>query len=228
MIKHWFTADLHLFHNNIIKYCNRSKYMNEQERKLYVEHYDELKISNESTNLMNHDLIGQINLRACKDDHLWILGDVGFKSFKKECRNFLDSLICKNVHLIWGNHDSQDIAQYFSSCHNMVDLCIFQDGRYVTDHDSKFHWNKQGNTNMFLCHYAMVTWDRAYKNPNKPVYHLYGHTHTNLEKEMNEKFPDRNSADVGVDNVFRVMGYYGPISHLDIPDFIKKNKNYET
>lgn len=53
----WFTSDLHLFHDNIVKYYNR------QFRNI---------------NQMHNTFIKNFNELISENDYLWILGDVAF------------------------------------------------------------------------------------------------------------------------------------------------------
>jgi len=88
----WFTADLHLSHPNVIKYCSRP-------------------ISPEE-----HDswLIDRINERVSKKDTLYILGDVSMTNRKRT--EELMSRIHGRKHLILGNHDKNlKNSTYFDS-----------------------------------------------------------------------------------------------------------------
>jgi calcineurin-like phosphoesterase family protein len=80
----YFTADLHLGHSNIIKYCNRPF---------------------EDAHSMNKHILDQINNIVDKDDELYILGDFCFKG--KKPLDYRLRINCKNVHLILGNHDKR-------------------------------------------------------------------------------------------------------------------------
>ncbi len=79
----WFTADLHLLHPNIVKYCSRP-------------------ISPE-----DHDqwLIERINERVSKKDTLYILGDISMANRSKTEK--LLSTIHGRKHLILGNHEQK-------------------------------------------------------------------------------------------------------------------------
>jgi calcineurin-like phosphoesterase family protein len=195
---------------NYTKYLEFEKLLKQDERGERSE-YD-FEISDDSMNRMNHDIIGNINDRAKKDDILWILGDVGFgNNFKRDCQYFLDQILCKHINLIIGNHDRREIAQSFSNCWDLVDVCIFQDGTYVTGDKVRGHTTKPGNVNLTLCHYAMASWNRSHVSTNGSV-HLYGHSHGMIEDLLDRVFPTRKSLDVGVDNIYKLCGYYGPVN----------------
>lgn len=80
----FYTSDLHLFHNNIIRLCNRP-YNNIDE--------------------MHEDIIKKWNAKVKPTDQVYILGDLSFT-----CKNIKDLYnILKRLngqkHLIKGNHD---------------------------------------------------------------------------------------------------------------------------
>lgn len=79
----WFTGDLHLMHENILKYTNRN-----------------------FSNIKEHDneIIQRINNRVSKKDELYILGDVSCTN-KAKTEKLLHK-INGNKYLILGNHDN--------------------------------------------------------------------------------------------------------------------------
>ncbi len=84
----FFTADFHLGHKNIIKYCNRPF--------LDVEEMDDTIIQN-------------INAEVTKSDRLYILGDFcWFENFSK-IKEYRDRINCGTIFLIRGNHDKRSI-----------------------------------------------------------------------------------------------------------------------
>lgn len=88
MSKTFFTSDLHFYHNNIIKFCNRPFGS--------VEH-------------MNQGLIDNWNMVVGKKDHIWILGDFSFGTYEQteEILAQLNGI----KHLIVGNHDRKGRAE---------------------------------------------------------------------------------------------------------------------
>ena len=82
----WFTSDLHLFHSNIIKYCNRP----------YPNCFS-----------MNKDIIDTINKNIHQDDLLINLGDIGFNSVKY-ITNELSKINCNQI-FVSGNHDRKSL-----------------------------------------------------------------------------------------------------------------------
>ncbi len=87
----WFTADLHLGHLNIIKYCNRP-----------FQGVDE----------MGNVIIDNINERVRKEDRLFVLGDIANKEVY--VKDFVERVACKNIFVVPGNHDKEKIlVRYF-------------------------------------------------------------------------------------------------------------------
>lgn len=81
----WLTSDLHMNHENIIRYAQRPF---------------------GSVGEMNETIINNINERVTHEDTLWILGDVSMGQDKLQTtKKVLDRLCTKDVHLILGNHD---------------------------------------------------------------------------------------------------------------------------
>ncbi len=98
----YFTSDLHLGHQNIIRHCDRPF---------------------QSADEMDEVLISNWNNRVTNNDTVYILGDLIFRSRKKP-DEYLTQLKGKK-HLIVGNHDRQWISKcsldrYFESVSNLL------------------------------------------------------------------------------------------------------------
>jgi calcineurin-like phosphoesterase family protein len=88
MPKTFFTSDIHFFHENVIRFCNRPFGS--------VEH-------------MNETLINNWNMVVGEKDHIWVLGDVSFGSVP-DTEGVLKQL--KGIkHLVVGNHDRKGSAE---------------------------------------------------------------------------------------------------------------------
>ncbi len=81
-MRRWFTADLHLGHANIIRYCDRPF---------------------ADTPTMNAELIRRWNDIVADDDEVWVLGDVALGTIA-ETLPLIDELAGHKV-LVPGNHD---------------------------------------------------------------------------------------------------------------------------
>ena len=131
----FFTSDLHLGHANAIEFTDRP-FANVEE--------------------MNETLIRNINDIVDKKDELWILGDFAYKVDREKVRDFRDSILCKKVHLVNGNHDKDySMEHIFQSVQNYKELKTPY-GRFILFHYPILEWN--------AAHYGSV--------------HLHGHIHS--------------------------------------------------
>lgn len=83
MNKVWFTSDLHFFHKNVIKYCDRPF---------------------KDVNEMNEEMVRLWNETVSTSDTVYCLGDLAFCNVKE-----VEKLVKRlngHIHWIWGNHDS--------------------------------------------------------------------------------------------------------------------------
>lgn len=87
----YFTADTHFYHRNIIKYCNRP----------FV-----------SLDQMHRTIIDNFNSVLTSDDILYHVGDVGLGP-AVAVKELLDSIVCKEIIFVMGNHDSKKKIEYW-------------------------------------------------------------------------------------------------------------------
>jgi len=126
---------------------------------------------------MNESIINGINWNVGQDDILICLGDWSFGGFES-IEEFRNRIICKNIHLILGNHDTHiernrdDIQRLFVSVSHYETLVI----------------NKK---TFRLFHYPIQSWDGM----NKGDIHLHGHVHLPPDR----KFGQGKKMDVGID-----------------------------
>lgn len=120
---YWFTADWHLDHENIIKFCNRP--------------FDDVQI-------MNRTIIDNTNKVVKHEDILVMIGDFCFskKSYEYNARKFRENIFCKNVIFINGNHDESCLKRIFSEVHERLELKI-EGEKIICDHYPSRSWNKQ-------------------------------------------------------------------------------------
>lgn len=128
----FFTSDLHFWHNNIIKYCNRP--CNN------VDEMHELIIKNWNNKISNRDTV-------------FILGDITFKGMDKTA-HILDQLNGTKI-FIAGNHDGYAVATYFGHEHDMLGVEVTDDETGVKTYCHLSHfpllsWNrdKHGSINI--------------------------------------------------------------------------------
>ena len=55
---------------------------------------------------MNSAIVDAVNERVSMTDTLYILGDFSFKITGADARRLRGKIVCKDVHLLRGNHDS--------------------------------------------------------------------------------------------------------------------------
>jgi len=89
MSKKFYTSDLHLFHNNIIKYCNRP----------CADIWE-----------MHELIVNGLNEKVQPNDELFILGDVSFYGGEK-VQKILER-INGQKHFIIGNHDAKNMKNW--------------------------------------------------------------------------------------------------------------------
>ena len=186
----WITSDTHFGHTNIVgpKVSSWSNgYRN----------FDSL-------HQMNMALVEGINKYVKEDDILYHLGDWSFGG-AQNIKHFRDYIICKNIHLILGNHDQHIIDKdipFNGGTFNPIDLfSSVQDVKTISI----------GKMKIFLSHYSHRVWLGSHKG----VIHLYGHSHSSI--------PDYGkSMDVGVDVAFKMFGEYRPFNISDINRIMEK------
>jgi calcineurin-like phosphoesterase family protein len=187
----WFTADLHLGHANIIRYCRRPFLTDEEAARAAVDPRGRWKVSAET--VIRHDdaLLEAINSRVGPGDTLWILGDFSLATIET-ARAYRERIRCRQVHFVRGNHDLPSYETLFDR---------------VVDQGMIKHLGKK----IWLNHYPMRSWDKAFHG----AWHLYGHVHGRLGPE-DDANPRLLAKDVGVD----ACGYR-PVSFTEITEHMK-------
>jgi calcineurin-like phosphoesterase family protein len=128
----FFTADLHINHANIIKYCNRPF---------------------SSTNEMDEILIKNWNSKVQPTDTIYVLGDFGFA--KNEYLEKVLQRLNGKKHLVFGNHDkairkSKILQGYFQSCSELKEIYV-GDQKITLCHYPMLVWN-ESHRNSFMLH----------------------------------------------------------------------------
>jgi calcineurin-like phosphoesterase family protein len=170
----WFTADLHLGHGNIIKYCHRPFLTDREQERLLVDPAG-LRVSRQTVEKHDAALLRAINSRVKPDDELWIVGDFCMSRDEDAAARYRDRIGCRKVHLVWGNHDPLWIERLFD---RVVDDALIQ----IEDQS------------IWLHHYPRRDWPMA----DSGGWHLYGHVHGRRESEDRDN-PHLLVKDVGVD-----------------------------
>ncbi len=214
----FFTADLHLGHAGIMKYCRRTAFMTPDDRRGYeawraagAKRSDKsFKPGAASVAAMDEALLANINQAVGPDDTLWILGDFAVGSGARDAesvRRYRETIRCRDVRLVWGNHDRRDYcAGLFQATYDATLIYIGAKGQpTITEHEL-WHdprgrslrmdqsWQRAAR-GLYLSHYAHAVWNKSHKG----VWHLYGHSHGNFEAWREAHMPAALALDVGVD-----------------------------
>jgi calcineurin-like phosphoesterase family protein len=166
----WIFSDPHYNHKNI---CRGVTSWRTQDGEIPIEQTRDFP----NLEKMNSTIVNNINNCAMPDDTLICLGDWSFGGFES-IREFWDRIMCKNIHLILGNHDHH-IEKNRNDCQELF--------------KSVSHYNtlEIGQFKFRLMHYPISSWDGL----GKGVMHLHGHCH--LPTHL--RFSKGQRMDVGMD-----------------------------
>ncbi len=159
-----------------------------------------------------HDgfLLAEINCKVDRNDELIILGDFAWEKPGK----YRQRIRCKNIKLILGNHDKKPKCINVFGAEN-----VFQ--QYV----AKLHLSgdKIDYLKVFCSHYPTTFWEGSHKGWG----HLYGHTHGQREDYLELMFPERRALDVGVDNIYRLFGRWGPLNEIEVYHYMARRTGHD-
>jgi calcineurin-like phosphoesterase family protein len=186
----WFTADTHFGHGNIIKYCQRPFLTAEEFAIVRADPRGKLRLSDETVRRHDDALIEAINTRVDDHDTLWLLGDFCWGGLA-EATHYRDRIRCRNVNLVWGNHDHRSIRPLFGEA--------IEQG-----------WVRVLGTEIWVNHYPLRSWNKSFHGS----WHFYGHVHGRLQRE-DAANPSMLVKDVGVD----ACGYR-PWSFEELSDYM--------
>lgn len=187
-VKVWITSDTHYSHKNICRGVTNWRLPNGDVPEAQTRPF-------ETVEKMNSAIVNNINECVGQDDVLIHLGDWSFSGFET-IEEFHNRLICKNIHLVLGNHDHhidrnrQNIRNLFKSVN------WFEQFEY------------QGET-LECCHYPISSWNGL----RKGRIHFHGHCHL----PYNKKVTNGRRMDIGMDGSIGMMPY-------DLKELIKVMK----
>jgi len=173
----WFTSDTHYHHKNIVRGVSEWKDDDNPTGLQRKRDFDTLEEHNEA-------LIANFNSLVKENDILYHLGDWSFGGYS-QIPIFRNRLNCKNIHLIFGNHDqhiepiNSPYRPLFSSVGYYNELSLRVDKK----------WQQIQKVRICMSHYAMRVWNKSHHGSIM----LYGHSHGSLEDN------GTRSMDVGVD-----------------------------
>lgn len=152
----YFTSDLHLFHDNIIKYCHRPC-TPDIHYEWIMKHFEHLQ----------------------QGDELYILGDLIFKPTRENVQKFFQYFKDKGVilYIIVGNHDEKFVNLLMQE-YKEIFKCSAVD---KINHYMTLRMKGEVIEKLVLLHYPMESWDGSYYGS----VHLHGHTHGSSSKRQN-------------------------------------------
>ena len=149
---HWYTADTHFGHDNIIRYCDRPFSSSEE---------------------MDARIIANFCRCVSKDDDLWILGDFAYGKKSKEMEYLTDLFqsLPGRKHLVVGNHDGPKTLELpWDSIEKMVEL---KDGpqksKHTLCHYPMLTWNGFNRGALQLFGHVHENWRGSRKSINVGV-----------------------------------------------------------
>jgi calcineurin-like phosphoesterase family protein len=134
---------------------------------------------------MNEAIVNNINKVVGQDDVLFHLGDVSFGGIDQLFK-FRERIICKNIHLVYGNHDqhikknNENSQSLFLSVNDRIELRI----------------NKRL---MIFDHYPISSWEELKKGS------IMCHGHSHLPN--NKKISIGRRIDIGIDGNLKFQPY---------------------
>lgn len=137
----YFTSDLHFCHNREFLYQPRG----------FENVYD-----------MNDAIVKNWNSIVGMEDDVYVLGDLMLNDNEEGFR--LLKQLNGNLHIILGNHDTDNRVELYNICYNVVECCYATVLKY-----GKYHF--------YLSHYPTLTANKE-KHLSECLINLCGHTHT--------------------------------------------------
>lgn len=157
----YFTSDLHLTHMNISGTEGR---------------WEKGHRGFPSLDEHNQHMIDMLNV-AKPNDEIYILGDFVFnRKVPDQIADWLEQIVCDNLHIILGNHDPffqriynegdwwSTLAELGEPFHKIVDITPAKEVSVDRQH-------------IYIHHYACLTWNKSHKGN----WHLFGHSHNSLD-----------------------------------------------
>lgn len=140
----WLTADLHLFHTNIIKFCNRPF---------------------SSVEEMNNTLVTKWNCVVGEYEIVYVLGDFSLGTLTETSEVF--SKLNGNIVIITGDHDYwiKDLERKYPKSKNGNEVTIMKNQLYEFGYLSNY---------VTLCHYPMRSWRRKFHGSYHFYGHVHG------------------------------------------------------
>jgi calcineurin-like phosphoesterase family protein len=129
-MKKWIVSDLHFYHDNIIKYCDRPY---------------------EDASHMNEMIIKEFNEKVAPDDHVYHIGDFMFGKPTKENFFAIFDRLPGIWHFVLGNHDKKTLKRWknelveherIEEIANQIDL-VHDNKLFILNHYDSENWNPE-------------------------------------------------------------------------------------
>lgn len=168
----YFFSDPHYNHKNICRGVTDWKSIRK------VRDFDNLED-------MNNKIVENINNLVKETDYLVCLGDWAFGGHKN-IEIFRKRINCKNIYLIFGNHDdhidknTNNYRDLFTACESQKILKV-----------SRIEQGRKKNYIFHLNHFPLASW----RDMKDGIIHLFGHLHS----QAHVKVMKGKSMDIGMD-----------------------------
>ena len=133
------------------------------------------------------DVQKKINSKVGIDQHLWMMGDSFLSTTDELALEWLDGIKCKNIMMLFGNHESQIYRIYKSEVVRQFgrdDIEVYP----IKMGNVTFLGNHQeitiGKTKIVMNHFPL----RGHNQASRGSWHLHGHSHNN-DETRNADYP---------------------------------------
>jgi calcineurin-like phosphoesterase family protein len=164
----------------------------------------------DSVDEMNTAIIDSVNRNVGQDDHLFYGGDFCLNCTEEQFEQFISRIVCKNIWLLWGNHNSctwstykRELAKQFPDFgEDDVELYPFRYKNII------FIGNYaevvvDGRAIVFN-HYPIHSWNEM----KRGTIHLYGHQHCENNPQGGKRLDvgwDRDMRPYSANQIFAMM-----------------------
>lgn len=151
-------------------------------------------------------IIEALNQKVGENDVLFYLGDFALNSNPEEAKSYFRRIKCKNIHYIWGNHESSTSSIYKEALKNTFGalLPIIPSQVYPFKWENVKFLGNSANISVngqviVLSHFAYFIWDMMQHG----AWNICGHSHSNAPA-LNAEALEGKVFDVGVDNALKL------------------------
>lgn len=183
---------------------------------------------------MNEHIISETNRLVMPEDTLIFHGDLTLRSSVERTENLLSRLICQNIFLISGNHESftskiykrelekLNLPKYIRCAYPLTYKNVTFVGPEIT---SFIKWgdNKKDVMMIHSSHFPKSIWDQM-KYPNSV--HCVGHSHLGFYDTHPDTIDQGKILDCGWDYKKRPLSFWEVKELMDKKQMIKKDKNH--